>query len=668
MAFDNRPLPEVFLIGDSISMYYGPYLQKYLAGSYTLLRKEDNGHAADNLDIPTGANGGDSHMVLQYLQIKERDPAFRPDILLLNCGLHDIKRDPVTKKIQVDSSSYRRNLEAIYDITRKLGIRLVWINTTPVDDERHNSRSKSFYRYAADVAAYNAIAGEVWRAHKVPQIDLFGFTTNIGAAAHYIDHVHYDEAARALQAAFICGNLRAFTSTAGSGAAAGPVIPFRLAGKIKPRNATAITASNWSIGGETLDRDYADYNQYKQYLGPLGAKRIRFQGGWAKTEKVKGQYNWAWLDTIVNDALQQGVQPWIETSYGNPVYEGGGDAGIGGGIPTSEEALQAWDNWVRAMVKRYKNKVHEWEVWNEPDLSHKLPALDYARLYIRTAMVIRQEQPDARLISLVLAGPGNTAYTETFMSYLKAQQKLPLVDIITYHGYTPKPEDNYASFKKLKATVDKYTAKAVFWQGENGCPSERGSAGALSNISWSEMSQAKWVLRRMFDDLGRDITVTNIFQISDMYGYNNSGKSNTKGLLKINPDKSIDHAKPAYYAMQHVTALFDSRITRIKDFKCTVSGSESAAAYAYRRKGGKGQLVTIWLDGKTPADDHPVKQVDITIQDGGFRHPVYVDMLSGNIYEIPAGAWSRQGSSCTFRNIPLYDAPVLIAEADLVMN
>ena len=47
-----------------------------------------------------------------------------------------------------------------------------------------------------------------------------------------------------------------------------------------------------AIGCETLDRDYADYQKYKEYLEPLGMRYIRLQAGWAKTEKVKGVYEY----------------------------------------------------------------------------------------------------------------------------------------------------------------------------------------------------------------------------------------------------------------------------------------------------------------------------------------------------------------------------------------
>ncbi len=112
-------LPTVFVIGDSISMQYGPFLQNQLKGFLNYDRKKDNGRGEHNLDNPEGANGGDSRMVLEYLKLKQNDPTFHPDILLLNCGLHDIKRNSQTSIIQIDEVEYRRNLEAIYKIARK---------------------------------------------------------------------------------------------------------------------------------------------------------------------------------------------------------------------------------------------------------------------------------------------------------------------------------------------------------------------------------------------------------------------------------------------------------------------------------------------------------------------------------------------------------------------
>lgn len=54
--------------------------------------------------------------------------------------------------------------------------------------------------------------------------------------------------------------------------------PFTC-GALQPHHAREITASNWAIGGETMDRDYTDYAQWAPYLGPLGAKLVRLQAG-----------------------------------------------------------------------------------------------------------------------------------------------------------------------------------------------------------------------------------------------------------------------------------------------------------------------------------------------------------------------------------------------------
>lgn len=201
-------------------------------------------------------------------------------------------------------------------------------------------------------------------------------------------------------------------------------VNFPRLGKIKPRSAKEIVSSSWSIGGETLDRDFGVYANYKRFLGPLGAKAIRLQAGWAKCETKPGIYDFAWLDEVVNDAIAQGVQPWLEVSYGNRLYPEGGGTGLGGALPKSPQARAAWDNWVRAVVRRYQARVNEWEIWNEPDLGPS-PAEEYAEFFIRTAEIIRAEQPKARLYALALAH--ELPYAEAFLARVHQHGKLALM-------------------------------------------------------------------------------------------------------------------------------------------------------------------------------------------------------------------------------------------------
>lgn len=62
-----------------------------LQGVAQLNRKRDDGGSPDER-VPDGPNGGDSQMVLAYLKSRLADRTFEPDVIMLNCGLHDIKK------------------------------------------------------------------------------------------------------------------------------------------------------------------------------------------------------------------------------------------------------------------------------------------------------------------------------------------------------------------------------------------------------------------------------------------------------------------------------------------------------------------------------------------------------------------------------------------------
>jgi lysophospholipase L1-like esterase len=202
--------PRLYVIGDSISMQYGPYLEQYLAGRFTYARKTAEAEARLSLPAPQGDNGGDSSAVLAFLAGLVATGALAADLLLVNCGLHDIKTDPASGRKQVGIDDYRRNLEGIVAQARNAAVPLVWVRTTPCDEAVHNTRpGMTFHRFAADCAAYNAVADEVMAAAGVPTIDLHSFTASLGGEV-YCDHVHFHEAVREKQGAYIAGWVDAY--------------------------------------------------------------------------------------------------------------------------------------------------------------------------------------------------------------------------------------------------------------------------------------------------------------------------------------------------------------------------------------------------------------------------------------------------------------------------
>ena len=71
-------------------------------------------------------------------------------------------------------------------------------------------------------------------------------------------------------------------------------------GTLAPRGAREVGKSNWTIGCEVLDRDFANFWEYCDLIEPLGIKTVRLQAGWAKCEPKPGEFNFGWLDKIVD--------------------------------------------------------------------------------------------------------------------------------------------------------------------------------------------------------------------------------------------------------------------------------------------------------------------------------------------------------------------------------
>lgn len=442
---------------------------------------------------------------------------------------------------------------------------------------------------------------------------------------------------------------------------------FPLIGNIQPRTTYEITGSDLWIGGEVLDRDYTKYHEYKHYLDSLGAKKIRLQSGWAKTEKLKGVYDFAWLDSVVNDAIARKVQPWIQISYGNELYPGAGGISLGEGLPVSEEGLAAWIRYTKALVNHFSDRVNEWEIWNEADHRYNDAGPEqYSELYYRTGKAVREVQPNAKLIGLSMAGVGRTEYADFFFQFLQERDALDLVDAVTFHGYPRNPDDGFDAVEKLQATVYNYRPGIPLWQGETGCPSSFGSSGALSGHKWTELTQAKWDLRRALAHVGRGYPFS-LFTISEYtYDRDKFKGLNTKGILKVNDDLSIAYAKPAYYAYQHLTSLLDHRMERLPAQKFEAESDQGISVFAWRHKADHSPMVFAWFDGDIPSDLNEFTSVDFSLPGLKFEEPVLVDLRTGAVYQIPASGFQQNQQRVSFAEIPIYDSPIVLVEKSLI--
>ena len=442
-------------------------------------------------------------------------------------------------------------------------------------------------------------------------------------------------------------------------------------GTVRPRAVREISGQNWSLGCETLDRGFASYDSYEDYLVPLGIKRIRLQGGWATTEREPGKYDWRWLDRVIDDARSRGLEIFLETNYGNPIYPGGGGRGLSGGFPTSDEALTAWDKWVEAMATRYKGKVRDWEMWNEPNNNKAHTPEMTADFDIRTAEIIKRVIPDAHVAGGVLNSP-HPAYTEGWLKRVTERQKQSLFTWFIYHGYTLNPDrGHYEDVEKLKVLFQRYAPEIKLWQGEAGTQSEYCLDGALCKYPWTELTQAKWQARRMLGDLGHDVESL-VFSIADL-DYNRwdgyrLGDMDRYGLVKTDKQYRLLKVKIAYYAVQNVVAIFDDTLVRVPDHPCEVRCAKATACYAYKNKQSGQQVLVFWDKSGVPSDRNETVPATFTLAKGSFVEPVWVDTITGGIFEIPAGRLVRDGETLILKDIPVYDAPSLVTDKALVIK
>ncbi len=433
--------------------------------------------------------------------------------------------------------------------------------------------------------------------------------------------------------------------------ASGPEL--KQIGLLATRSAKEIESSDWSVGCETLDRDQAKFSVYKDYVGELGAKHGRLQSGWAKCEKEKGVYDFAWLDECVYGLNEQGVKPWMCLCYGNPVY--GSELHLGAGVAAvteNEEAMAAWLRYVEATVKRYKDTVDCWEIWNEPN-GHGCE--EYATLLMKTAETVRKVQPKAKIMGLSLAGV-DLRFTKGVLDILKQHEKLDCINYLTYHPYAGNPDSSYAAVDKLKQLVDSYNANIKLYQGENGCPSILEWTHALANYPWTEYSQAKWFLRRTAGDRVRSIP-SSVFTIIDLK-YPNMLQS--FGLIRSNLLHDFIYKRPAYYAVQHMMSFFDDAVKPVGILEYESASPRTLTVAGFEKVGTPVALV--WYNDEIPSDELAWDKIDVTIKGVTFRDPVYVEMITGKVFELGKSAWKSDGGNTTLTQLPMWDSPMMLAE------
>ena len=191
-------LPLVVCLGDSIRLGYQPHLAALLAGRARVWGPADNARTS-------------THLLYEMQDLLAEVEGLRDaaaTTLLVNAGLHDLRRTAATGGTTTNGpDAYRHNVARLTAAAAEAFDAAYWLTTTPVDERAHD-RGRNYTRRSADVAAFNAAAGE---ASGVPVFDLHAVAAGLPDGAWSGDGVHFSDAGYRALARALAGLLAPLT-------------------------------------------------------------------------------------------------------------------------------------------------------------------------------------------------------------------------------------------------------------------------------------------------------------------------------------------------------------------------------------------------------------------------------------------------------------------------
>src|SRR3989304_5123133 len=194
----------------------------------------------------------------------------------------------------------------------------------------------------------------------------------------------------------------------------------------------------------------------------------------------------------------------------------------------SEEGIQKYLNWVRYLARHFKGRIEYYEILNEPDINLEVPSGlpwdTYVNLVKRTVPVIREEDPQAKI---VVGSIPDTRFDHVreWMWGLLNSKVMPLVDGFSWHpmfGAAPSDDprgirepdtpqmanywENYPAFVEeimqgaaSSGFKGEYFATAMIWR-------TRLEPHVSEPDGFADVSVAKYYARAIITHLGLNVT------------------------------------------------------------------------------------------------------------------------------------------------------------------
>ena len=132
------------------------------------------------------------------------------------------------------------------------------------------------------------------------------------------------------------------------------------------------------------------------------------------------------------------------------------------------------------------------------------------------------------------------------------------------------------------------------------------------------------------------------------------------GLIRTNLLHENIYKRPSFYAVQHMINLLNDSVQQAGYLKHETLTPREISISGIKARGQVGGF--IWFSDKIPSDKLDWEKVDITIKDITIANPVYVDVITGKVYELLKHNVKKIGKDLRIRDLPVWDSPMLLID------
>jgi hypothetical protein len=317
----------------------------------------------------------------------------------------------------------------------------------------------------------------------------------------------------------------------------------------------------------------------------------------------------------------------------------------------TEEDIAIYINWVRFMVRHFKGRIEYYEILNEPDMSFETPSgmpVDaYVNLVQRTVPVIREEDPEAKI---VVGSVPDTRFIDCrdWLLGVLGSPIMPLVDGVSWHGmFGPAPSDdprgvrigrvieipnyweNYPAFiEQIKSVAISHGFDGEFFDEDMVWRTPSEPAGDEPH-GFTDVTGAKYYARAIVMHLGLDVFA---------------------GLALV-----PDDTRPVSYSVIRALSTVMAEAQPVDLPVVIESGATNIQYYGFTLPDGD-KLLAVWTDGAAVEYD-PGVPITLTLQNFSAESVTGLDVLYGFEQQIVT---ENEKGNLVIHGLLVKDYPVIL--------